>query len=204
MRTASVAIAIAASVLTLAACGGGKTLKPADQAGIGSVSVAATVKVVDQPTVVGSEAGLSALFGAAGAAATAESQKSAGKSFADYLAASGIDVGDIVRQQFTDKLRSDPIYGPRLSADGSYHFVLEVRSYGINKTTMVSSEWGPNLGVYYKLVSPDGKVLADDFATTWFSDVPKFTMEEIKANPQVLKRAFETAAAIVSAKLLKT
>jgi len=203
MRTASQSITIAATALTLSACGGGHTLKPADQAAIDSVSVASSVKVTDQPTVVGSEAGLSVLFGAAGAAVAAESQKSVGKDFAGFLTASGIDIGDIVRQQFTDRLRSDPIYGPRLSADGSYRFVLEVRSYGINTTTTFSSEWGPNLGVYYKLVSPDGKVLADDFATTWFSDVPKFTMEEIKANPQVLKRAFESAAAIVSAKLLK-
>ena len=91
-----------------------------------------------------------------------------------------------------------------MSPDGSCRLVLEVRSYGINKTNTFSANWVPNVHIHYQLLSPDGKVLAEDWAMTgMFSDLPSFTTEEMHANPQMLKQAFEKTASTVSAKLVK-
>ncbi len=75
MRAISLAMMMLSAVLALAACGGSKTLKPTDQAAIDSVSVAAAVKVTNEPMVVGSEAVLSMLFGGVGAAISADAEK---------------------------------------------------------------------------------------------------------------------------------
>jgi hypothetical protein len=161
------------------------------------------VKVPDEPLMVGSEAGLSILFGAAGGAAAGAAGGSNAKSFAEFMHASGIDIGEIAREQFTEQLKANAFYGPRLSQNADYRFVLEVKVYGINKTNTFSSNWVPNLRLDYQLLSPSGKVVAEDWAMTPpFSDVPTFTAEEMKANPQLLKKSFERAAANLSAKLL--
>jgi len=194
---------ITLALAALTGCGGGKPLKAEDRASITTVSVAKAVKIPDEPLMVGSEAGLSILFGAAGGAGAAAAESSNAKSFAEYLHASGIDIGEIVRGQFTEQLNASAFYGPRLSPDGPYRFVLEVKVYGINKTNTFSSQWVPNLRLDYQLLSPGGKVIAEDWAMVPpFSDLPTFTVEEMKANPQVLKNAFDQAAASLSAKLV--
>ena len=91
-----------------------------------------------------------------------------------------------------------------MSADGRYRFVLEVRSYGINKKNTFSSYWVANLRIDYKLLSPDGRVLAEDWAVVRpFSERVEFTEDEMKANPQMLKQAFENAASDLSGRLFK-
>jgi hypothetical protein len=196
-------VLITLALAALSGCGGGKPIKAEDRASITSVSVAKAVKIPDEPIMVGSEAGLSILFGAAGGAAAGAAGSSNAKSFADFLRASGIDIGAIVREQFTEQLKARAFYGPRLSPDGEYRFVLDVKVYGINKTNTFSSQWVPNLRLDYQLLSPSGKVVAEDWAMIPpFSDLPTFTAEEMKANPQALKKAFEKAAAYLSAKLV--
>ena len=102
-------------------------------------------------------------------------------------------------------MKSDPFYGPRLSEQGTYHYELQVTSYGIVKTNTFSSRWQPILGVRYRLVSPDRRVLSEGSAMTPpFGDLPTFTAEEMKADPQLLRKAFDKAASEVTAKLIRT
>jgi hypothetical protein len=205
MRSLSLAMMSLATVLSLAACGASKTIKPADQAAIDSVSVAPSVKVTVEPMLVGSESGLTMLFGAVGAAvAAAGAEKDGVKNLVEFMSASGIDAGEIARQQFTEKLKGHPFYGSRLSTEGGYRFVLEVPSYGINKVNAFSSYWMAIMRINYQLLSPDGKVLAEDWAvSSVFTDRPEFTMEELKADPQKLRQALEFAASEASTKLMK-
>ncbi len=204
MRRMSCTVMVMSTLLAMVGCGGHKTIKTEDRAAIESVSVAPGVKVTNEPMVVGSEAGLGILFGAVGGAIAADAEKTNAKNFSEFLRASGIDVGQIVRQQFTETLKSHSFYGSRLSADGSYRLVLEVRSYGINKTNTFSANWEPNLRIDYQLLSPNGTLLAEDWAMTApFSERPTFTTEEMQANPQIVKQAFEKTAAAVAAKLVK-
>ena len=198
------ALLILSAILTLSACGASKALKSEDEAAIDSISVAHEVKVENDPMVTGSEAALGIFLGVAGATAAAETQKTAGEKFSEFLKASGIDIREIVRQRFTAQLRQDPRYGPRLAEVGRYRFVLEVPAYGMNKTNTFSSQWVVMLRINYQLVSPDGKALAQDWAmTSPFAKRMQFTTDEIQAKPQILQQAFEDAAAEVVAKLIK-
>ena len=204
MRRMSCTVMVMSTLLAMVGCGGHKTIKTEDRAAIESVSVAPGVKVPNEPMVVGSEAGLAILFGPVGGAIAADAEKTSAKNFSEFLRVSGIDVGQIVREQFTETLKSHSFYGSRLSPDGSYRLVLEVRAYGINKTNTFSANWVPNLRIDYQLLSPDGKVLAEDWAmTAMFSARPTFTTEEMQANPQIVKQAFEKTASAVAAKLVK-
>jgi len=204
MRTMPYRVIVMSILLAMAGCAGQKTIKTEDRGAIETVSVAPAVKVPNQPMVAGSEAGLAILFGAVGGAIAADAEKTNGQSFSEFLRISGIDVGQIVREQFTETLKSHPFYGSRLTADGRCRLVLEVRAYGINKTNTFSANWVPNLNIHYLLLSPDGKVLAEDWAmTAMFSDRPTFTTEQMQANPQIVKQAFEKTASAVSAKLVK-
>ena len=97
-------VLITLALTALTGCRGGKPVKAEDRASITSVSVAKAVKIPIQPMMVGLEAGLSILFGAAGGAAAGAAGASNAKSFAEFLHASGIDIRDIVREQFTEQL----------------------------------------------------------------------------------------------------
>lgn len=191
------------TLLAVVGCGGHKTMKREDRAAIESVSVSPGVTVSNEPIVVGSEGGLLMLFGAVGGALAASDGKTDAKSFVEFLRVSGIDVGEIVRLQFTETLKRHAFYGSRLSADGRYRLVLEVRSYGINKTNTFSANWVPNLRIDYQLLSPNGTVLVEDWAMTApFSERPTFTTEQMQANPKIVKEAFEKTASAVAAKLV--
>lgn len=204
MRRMCCTIMIMSTLLAVTGCGGHKTIKTEDRAAIESISVSSGVKVSNEPIVIGSEGGLLMLFGAAGGALAASDGKTNAKSFSEFLRVSGIDVGQIVRQQFTETLKDHTFYGSRLSPEGRYRLVLEVRSYGIIKTNTFSSDWEPSLRIDYQLLSPDGIVLAEDWAMTApFSERPTFTTEQMRANPQIVKQAFETTASVVAAKLVK-
>jgi hypothetical protein len=120
---------ITAALFALTGCGGGNPIKANDRASITTVSVAPTVTVAGEPAVIGSEAGLAILFGAAGGAAVGTAGSSSPKSFGEFMRASGIDIGQIVREQFTEQLKANAFFGPRLSQNGEYRFVLEVRMY---------------------------------------------------------------------------
>jgi len=188
----------------LVACSGSKIIKPEDQAAIASVSVAAEVKVLKEPVAIGSGLGLAILFGAVGAAVDASASKTGVENFPEFLRTSEIDIREIVRERFTEQLIKNPIYGPKLIADGGPQFVLEIPLYGINKTNTFSSVWVPHLSIRYKLISPDGKVLAEDNAATRpFSKRPEFTIKDLQANPQLLKQAFENVASSVSAQFFE-
>ncbi len=205
MRSFAFALASLALIGGMWGCASSKAINPHDRAAIDSISVAKDVKMPNTPIVVGSEAGLGVLFGVAGSVAAASESQKAGGDFSEFLKANRIDVGSIVRQQFTDQVTGDPFYGPKLSQNGTYRYELDVTSYGIVKTNTFSSHWKPVLGVRYRLVSPDGKVLAESAAMTpMFSDLPTFTADEMKADPQLLRRAFDEAAREVMHKLLQT
>ncbi|AUB80062.1 hypothetical protein [Candidatus Thiodictyon syntrophicum] len=189
--------------VAIAGCGASKALKPEDLAAIRSVSVDKSVRITNRPFIIGSEASLGVLFGVAGAATAATMQQSAAEKFTSFLKDSGIDVGEIVREQFTQRLKRDPRFGKLVADDGRDRFLLEVPVFGITKTNALSSYWVAMLRVNYQLKTADGRLVAEDWAApTPFSEQTKFTMEEIRANPKILRKAFAEQAAAVVAKLL--
>ena len=52
-----------------------------------------------------------------------------------------IDITDIVRREFVEALRSDPIYGSRLAERGRYQFELEIPSFAIFKPNLLTPDW---------------------------------------------------------------
>lgn len=190
-------------IACLTGCGTTSQLTPEAYATIDAVSVATKVKVADAPMAIGSEAALGAMFGIVGGVIAAEQSKANSTNLAGFMRSNGIDIGEIVRNQFVEQLRRHPRYGSRLTDKARYEFILEVPAYGIHKAHTLSTQWLAMVRINYQLRAPDGKVLAADWAmATPLTDRPSFTVDEARANPSLLKQVFEKTSEAVAAKLV--
>jgi len=190
------------AALLLPACGTSTAIKPAQRERIDRVTVDASVKVPEKPELISPGKSMGAMFGALGAA-IASAAASGEEPLEKAVKEAGFDMAAVAREEFRRQLSSTASYGPKLAEDGGYRFVLEVPVYGLAQKFAFSSTWRVLMRIDYKLLAPDGSVLAADWKTSdQFGDAVQVTEEEMTQDPAALRNAFAQATRKVVAKLI--
>jgi len=193
------------------ATSGHKPMTRERQAAVRSVSIAKSVALPEHPLVFGPSTNAGGmLFGplALAGAASADNPDSQAleKAFADH----GIDLGDMVRQEFIARLAQIRMFPEIDAAQGDAVFELSVESYGLGPAgftpmSPINHPLNPTLRIAAKLTSRDGEILWQDSAyLASMSDWIQGRMfEEILADPEQTRQSFAKAAEIVCRDLLK-
>lgn len=209
--TAAAAL-IAALVSVLAGCAGGPSvaLSDADRAAIQTARVR-NVTVTQPMSYQARGAGMGVVFGIVGALAEAGARGASGPSDeATRLAAAiGPDnalIKDVAKIEF---IRAANARGGIQFVDGADQAAqasldLTIDNYGLGRTHMLASEVVPMLTLSAKVTGPDGRVLWSEsqFVSALNNENGQsYTVDDLLAQPQLLRAAFERTAGIAARKI---
>jgi hypothetical protein len=147
-------------------------------------------------------AGIGGIIGAAIASGSIDSAKQQIQLFLDNQQ---IDVGAIVRNAFVHGLAADPTWGPRLQAESTTHFDLQIVFCGLTMTQNIfGSNFKPWLSVRATLVDQDGKTLwqAHDYVAQYNSATPEATYDQFLSDPKYFRDALSVAASELARSLI--
>lgn len=177
------------------------------RAAIGEVAIDTKVSVTADPQFFSGPGSLFAAGtgGLVGGLIDAREQRKH-QSYGQFLAQSGIDVGEIVRRTFEQEICNDPFFGPRLRQSAPYRFELEIPFYSLTQKNSFSDFYRPGISVKVRLIGPGGERVAEGIGSSCsFGDCLGYhTLAEIQANPQLLAAQYQLAAQIAIRKVMET
>ncbi|MFT3922029.1 MAG: hypothetical protein QM778_05810 [Myxococcales bacterium] len=117
---------------------------------------------------------------------------------------SGIDVGQLAREQFQSALDGSRLFAAVTSESSDAEFVLTVNLYGLAQKGAFASELRPMLNITGTLVRPDGTVLWKDsaYVTNMSGETHGSTLKEYLEDPERLRQAFTDASNLVARDLV--
>ena len=197
----------ASPLLIVALCSVGCSISFTKQAreSIQSVTIDKNVTMPDRLTYTGRTKGVLPLMGGiVGAVASGVEYVSAEDALVGAMRQGQIDVGQIVREQFTKELSSAGIFSSVVPEGGDAQVKLDVRLLGFGATWAFSTELRPALGVTASLVRKDGSVVWQhyEYITSLNGETAKHYLEEYVANPKLIDEGFTSVAKLVAAALV--
>ena len=187
----------------------GIALKKEAMSSIHSVSVNKEVPKPDKIGVYGAGETFAALTGfvtagVAGAVIASEIPKKRGPVLKYVMEKEGIDIGQIVREQFVDQLKNSGLFSTIVDEGGDAEFKLSILGAGFAKPPGFTSKLQPELWVEGSLVKPDGSVLWKNrkTVTQGTSRTPCRKFEEYINNPELIREAISICSRIVAGKLV--
>lgn len=209
-------VAATAGALLASGCatdGTGGTDKPISleqRAAIRSVSVAQEVAAPEYPRVFGPSAKTAFfIFGPLSAVETTDrSQDPDAQSYKSFLRLHGIDVGDIVREEFAARLDRMRAFPEVLPEGGDARFELAIEDYGLGPAPTLRPfhfPLKPTLRLRVKLVNRGGELLWQKtaFITAMNDHLVSSTYDDVLADPAWTQDGFKRAARIVATELLQ-
>lgn len=116
-----------------------------------------------------------------------------------------IQITEIVRNEFINQLKQNTRFKIANKEYSDAVLYLEVRVYGFIAASGLTSKLKPVLTVVGRLINRDGKVLwQDSESIRAFENLPDFEASELLQDPHNLFVAWNTAAQVVSKKLVKS
>ena len=196
------------TVLVLGGCAG-ISLTKENKASLKTVNVNEEVPKPDTIIVHGAsetfaELGGFLTLGVAGAVVASEIPKKRGPLLKYVMEKEGIDPGQIVREQFMNKLKGSALF---TIADerGDAEFKLSILGLSFAKPPGFTGNLQPGIRVEGILVKRDGTILWKDRegVAEGASGTPRRKFKEYVNDPKLLREALEIAAGIVAEKLVK-
>ena len=122
----------------------------------------------------------------------------------EFITKNGIDVREILYQQFSEKLKST-ILREKIRGEGGYKFKLEIEKYGLGKGWGFSNNMRPSLHVTASILNPQDELIwqRKELVGGITEELPIKTLEEWMRDPKELQAAFNEAAKAVSSLLLQ-
>jgi hypothetical protein len=131
--------------------------------------------------------------------------------FTSFCNQSGIDIGEIVREQFEDQLKNSGAFDFVQTNFGAFDFVptnsdadaelvITILSYGfVTAPSFIGSGLKPVLSVRVNLVKADGTIIwsEGDYITAFNKKTPGYSLARYNSNPDLIEEAFTAAAKIV-------
>jgi hypothetical protein len=194
---------IAATLLT--GCVSSQALTKPDRESLQAVSLNKAVILPEDLYYHGpAQTAAGALGGAVGALVGVALAKEPKAKLKAAMAEGGIDVGQIVREQFESELSAARIFPSMLPEGGDAEFKFEVRIVGFAQPHGFSGQLKPMLGVTGMLVRPDGKVLWKkyEYVTNLNDQTPAYSFDDYIQKPEALRNALTAAAKIVTGALV--
>lgn len=209
-----VAIAATLSVLLSAlGCatpqGSTESLSASQRTAIRSVSIAKSIAAPDYPQVVGPSASTVGFFlGPLGLAASALSENPDSQALQKVFSEHGIDIKDIVRQEFAAELSGRQAFDEIADEGGDAVFELTVEGYGLGPAFSmrpINAPLSPTLRLAAKLSDRSGVVLWQNtaFNTALNGTIEARRFEDALADPDRVRIDFAQAARSVIKELLQ-
>jgi hypothetical protein len=207
-----VALVLASCVAsTLVGCAGAPSISAnaADRARIGAVRIDPAIEIAPKPFYNGRAQAFAAIGGAVGAALKVEAAKDsldAQSALLITMRDHHIDLGELLRAQFAragEATTSLRFVADGVPVDGVVSMKVEI--WGLGQTQGLSATLYPTLGVSATLKRPDGTIVWQKYQ--YVTPLKKendegHTLEEYVANPELLRKVFDTASGIVSRMLI--
>ena len=173
------------AVISLIGCSATRTVKPSS---IGPISIHPKVEVTTKPELL---SGVSSLF-----TPYFESEKEKHKGYRLQLKDGGVDVGQIVLDQFRKGIAKHPVYSSKLADNGSNKFRISVPYHALVQQTTLSQKYAANVTIVVELLSPSGEVLFKSIEQSciFTKCVTPYTLEQLKAKPELLKEQYKEAS----------
>ncbi|WP_342146135.1 hypothetical protein [Rickettsiella endosymbiont of Aleochara curtula] len=116
-----------------------------------------------------------------------------------------IQITEIVRNEFINQLKLNNRFKIANKEYSDATIYLEIRGYGLTIPTGFTDKLKPVLTVVGRLINHEGKVLwQDSESIRAFENLPDFEASELLQDPHNLFVAWNTAAQVVSKKLVKS
>jgi len=184
-----------AILVLLNGCGTTIALTPEQRTSIESLSLE---RKVDKPKTAEFGGGIKRLLSAGGGAIGSlleSSTQTEDQRFTTLLNDSGIDIAQIVYEQFDARLKVHPFFGPRYRDNGAHKLRIEVSYYSYLPKNMFTNYYRPIVFINYQLISPSSEVIAKGVTSSGATNdrIPQQTLEQVHSDPQILKGAFTTA-----------
>lgn len=182
-------------LVLLSGCAGITTLTPERRSSIESLSLE---RQVDKPKTAEFSGGIARLLSTGGGViggVLESATQSQDEAFTIFLNDSGIDVAQIAREQFDTRLKAHPFFGPRYRDSGTHKLRIAVSYYSYYPRSMFTDYYRPIIQVNYQLTLSSGEVIAKGFGSSGaYNDrIPLQTLEQVRSDPKILKRAFVVA-----------
>lgn len=183
----------------IAGCAASMQLEDSARARIRSISISEKVIVPEKPAYIGS----GSAFGALGA--LVESASDQPQAIKDFLAKNNVDVGQIVREQFTQEARQHAFLGSRLQPDGEARIEIGVRIYGLSLKRGFSNDYVPMLGYEVKLFDAANALVWQkyDYVTAFTDGIPVYEFEEYFKSGAAFRAAYAQSARIIARNMLR-
>ena len=203
---------IAAALLPLviaAGCATTQSMSEADRKTIRSVSVAKSIAMPANPTVMGRATQTGGFWGGPLVMAVMMNTENPDVvQFKRHVELNRIDIGEIVRQEFIAQLKATNAFPAVVDEGGNAAFDLVIEQYGLGQGFSMSptnAPLRPTLRMIAKLSTPDGKVVWQNAhtLTALSSEIPSYVVDEYYKTPGKFEEAFKKAGEIVAKELLK-
>jgi hypothetical protein len=196
-------------LVVFSGCAAHTALTKENKVSLKAVSIAQEVKKPDQIVVYGAGETFAAMggfitLGVVGAVAAGEIPKKRGPLLKYVMEKEGIDPGQIMREQFVNKLKNSGLFA--IADDGGdAEFKLIIIGIGFAKPAGFTGNLQPELRVEGTLAKPDGIILWKDteVVTQGTSRTPRHKFKEYVNDPNLIREALDIAAGIVAEKLVK-
>ncbi len=188
-------------------CGcGGQAIAPDRLATIPTFSVDKEVPLPAAPGYYGkAQMWGSAIGGAVGGAVMEGGNNDVPGRIKSYLEQEHVDVQQIVRSEFQQRLSTDPRFVNRVVDNGAAHFKLNVFVYGLFEAGIFHSGYKIWLGIQATLVDSSGNTLWQD--KNWVgldSDIPAHAFDDYFSDPSVFAGTLKTGADEITERLLNS
>jgi len=203
---------IGGGLIALAAtfgCATTQSLSDADRKAIDTVSVAKSVVMPPSPVVMGRASQTAGFWGGPIATAVMVNRENSDVvQFKRHVEANRIDIGEIIRQEFINQVKSTGAFPGVVSEGGKATFELTVEQYGLGQGFSLSptnAPLRPTLRMIAKLSTPDGKVVWQNShtLTALSGEIPAYVVDEYYTVPGRIEDAFKKAGELVARELLK-
>lgn len=193
--------------LGIIGCATSDALRKEERASLKAVTLSENVHLPEEMVYIGNEnmAGR-VIFGAFGYLAAQDEMKKSSDYIKETMVKSDIDVGKIVFDKFSDKLKKANIFDEISSGCSDCpRFSLSIQVYGLAQIHGYSSQLKPMLNVEGVLTDPNKTVLwkKTSYVTNLSNKTPPNTLEEYLQEPELLRIAFSIASEIVTTDLIK-
>lgn len=200
---------VGALCLLLSACASTTKLVSEHELATRNVSFDRNVKIPEKAYYHGpAQTAAGVLFGPLGVL-VAHATMTNDKLIMDYMKNHGIDIGNIVLEEFEKQVKVHPKFANKqFSSDPNYsdaRFIVEVRIYGLTQKHGYSSEYRPVLGVAARLVSAKDEKLWEhyDYITAMNDSVPGRPFDEYFQDPKIMSEAYKAVSERVVALLME-
>ena len=191
---------LSAILVLLSGCGTIVSLTPEKRASIGSLSLESQI---NKPKTIEFGGRLMELFAPGIGGLSGSLIQSASESvnqpkdqrFTAFLNDSGIDISQIFYEQLDTRLKAHPFFSSRYKENGTYKLRVEISSYSYHPKNTFSNYYKPWVMVTYHINSPSNEIIAKGVASSgaFNNRLPENTLEQVYADPQLLKNAFISA-----------